>query len=177
MKLRTIWSKGKTRSVHVMTRVYVRYHVTGAIICGVAMMSMSNQPAMSHHDNHGHNCGEHAHGDDHDHAHDHTSNSGPSDNLFAHIDRDNVVALNSVHGGSEVIKPWDERMDEQVVSTVLPTISRKACVASFDAYIVHRVRRGRSTVGTGASYSLIGDERSLMNDTETASSASPSPDP
>src|SRR6266702_3561579 len=117
MKLRTIWSKGKTRSVHVMTRVYVRYHVTGAIICGVAMMSMSNQPAMSHHDNHGHNCGEHAHGDDHDHAHDHTSNSGPSDNLFAHIDRDNVVALNSVNGGSEVIKPWDERMDEQVVST------------------------------------------------------------
>ncbi|KAF8274794.1 hypothetical protein EI94DRAFT_1695901 [Lactarius quietus] len=45
-----------------------------------------------------------------------TTNSGPSDNLFAHIDRDNVVALNSVHGGSEVIKPWDERMDEQVAS-------------------------------------------------------------
>ncbi|KAI9450140.1 DUF1000-domain-containing protein [Lactarius psammicola] len=67
---------------------------------------------MSHHDNHGHNCGEHAHDDDH--SHDHTSNGGPSDNLFAHIDRSNVVALNSVHGGSEVIKPWDERMDEQV---------------------------------------------------------------
>jgi hypothetical protein len=71
---------------------------------------------MPHHDDHGHNCGEHAH--DGDHAHDHTSNGGPSDNLFAHIDRDNVVALNSVSGGSQVIKPWDERMDEQVVSPI-----------------------------------------------------------
>jgi len=67
---------------------------------------------MSHHDNHDHSCGEHAHGDDH--SHNHTSNGGPSDNLFAHIDRDNVVALNSVDGGSKVIKPWDERLDEQV---------------------------------------------------------------
>jgi hypothetical protein len=65
---------------------------------------------MSHH--HDDNCGEHAHGDDHSH----TGNGGLSQNLFAHIDRDNVVALNSVHGGSQVIKPWDERMDEQVVS-------------------------------------------------------------
>ncbi|KAH8994820.1 DUF1000-domain-containing protein [Lactarius akahatsu] len=75
---------------------------------------MSNQSAMSHHDNHGHNCGEHAHGDDRSHSHDHTSTGGPSDNLFAHIDRSNVVALNSDHGGERVIKPWDERMDEQV---------------------------------------------------------------
>ncbi len=72
---------------------------------------------MPHHDNHGHNCGEQAHDDDH--AHDHTNNGGPSDNLFAHIDRANVVALNTVQWGSEVIKPWNERMDEQVVSIVL----------------------------------------------------------
>ena len=64
---------------------------------------------MPHNDDHGHNCGEH--------SHDHSSNGGgPSDNLFVHIDRDNVVALNSVSGGSQVIKPWDERMDELVVS-------------------------------------------------------------
>lgn len=70
---------------------------------------------MPHNDDHGHNCGEHAH--DGDHSHDHSSNGGgPSDNLFVHIDRDNVVALNSVSGGSQVIKPWDERMDELVVS-------------------------------------------------------------
>lgn len=71
---------------------------------------------MPHNDDHGHNCGEHAH--DGDHSHTHTSNGGPSDNLFAHIDRDNVVALNSVSGGSQVIKPWDERMEELVVSLI-----------------------------------------------------------
>jgi hypothetical protein len=31
-----------------------------------------------------------------------------------HIDRDNVVALNSIGEGKQVIKPWDERLDEQV---------------------------------------------------------------
>jgi hypothetical protein len=79
---------------------------------------------MPHQDDHGHNCGEHAHDGDHDH--DHASNGGSSDNLFAHIDRDNVVALNSVSGGSQVIKPWDERMDEQVVS--LPPSARNSYV-------------------------------------------------
>ncbi len=33
-----------------------------------------------------------------------------------HIDRDNVIALNSTSEGKEVIKPWDERLDERVVS-------------------------------------------------------------
>jgi hypothetical protein len=89
-------------------------------------MSIQRSTTMPHHDDHGHDCGEHAHGDDHDHNH--TSNGGgPSDNLFAHIDRSNVVALNSVHGGPEVIKPWDERMDEQVVSG-LPGARKIACV-------------------------------------------------
>jgi len=34
--------------------------------------------------------------------------------VFAHIDRDNVIALNSTGEGKLVIKPWDERLDEQV---------------------------------------------------------------
>ena len=114
--------------------------------------------AMPHHDDHAHDCGEHAHGDDHDHNH--TSNGGPSDNLFAHIDRNNVVALNSVQGGSEVIKPWDERMDEQVVSQ--NRLAHKECLRDHcrPRRAVYRVGRGRSAVGTGAplwppSYSLL----------------------
>ncbi|KAI0297300.1 PITH domain-containing protein [Multifurca ochricompacta] len=39
--------------------------------------------------------------------------NGPSDNVFVHIDRDNVIALNSIGEGKEVIKPWNERLDEQ----------------------------------------------------------------
>ncbi|KAI9510720.1 DUF1000-domain-containing protein [Russula earlei] len=39
---------------------------------------------------------------------------GPSDNVFAHIDRDNVIALNSTREGKLVIKPWNERLDERV---------------------------------------------------------------
>jgi hypothetical protein len=100
---------------------------------------------MPHQDDHGHNCGEHAHDGDHDH--DHASNGGPSDNLFAHIDRDNVVALNSVSGGSQVIKPWDERMDEQVVS-ILPGARNSYVTMSPRGRAVHRVGRRRSAVGT-----------------------------
>jgi hypothetical protein len=65
---------------------------------------------MSHNHHHDHNCGDHAHG------HDHTDIGGPSDNMFMHIDRDNVIALNSIGEGKQVIKPWNERLDEQVVS-------------------------------------------------------------
>ena len=92
---------------------------------------------MSQNDNHGHNCGDHAHADDH--AHSNTGSNG--DNLYAHIDRSNVVALNSIHGGSEVIKPWDERMDEQVVGlSFFP--KKSVCLASFRRVLVHRVGRG-----------------------------------
>ena len=69
---------------------------------------------MSHNHDHDHNCGDHAHG--HDHTQGHTDDGGPSDNVFVHIDRDNVVALNSISEGKQVIKPWNERLDEQVVS-------------------------------------------------------------
>ncbi|KAI0259876.1 galactose-binding domain-like protein [Gloeopeniophorella convolvens] len=67
---------------------------------------------MSHDHTHGHNCGDHAHDHDHDHDHD-QGGPGPSDNVYAHIDRDNVIALNSTGEGKEVIKPWNERLDER----------------------------------------------------------------
>ncbi|KZV72665.1 DUF1000-domain-containing protein [Peniophora sp. CONT] len=62
------------------------------------------------HDHHHHDasCG---HEHDHDHDHD-VPGGGPQDNLFAHIDRENVVALNSTDPGSIIIKPWHERTDE-----------------------------------------------------------------
>jgi hypothetical protein len=52
---------------------------------------------------------------DHDHDHHDQSEVGPQDNLYVHIDRSNVVALNTSGGGPEIIKPWHERLDEQVV--------------------------------------------------------------
>ncbi|KAF7299400.1 PITH domain-containing protein [Mycena indigotica] len=58
------------------------------------------------HDEH---CGHEA--TDHDHDHD-TADLGANDNLFKQIDRDNVVALNTLAAGSLVIKPWHERLDE-----------------------------------------------------------------
>ena len=63
---------------------------------------------------HNHDHGDHDHG--HDHEHTHTDTGGLSDNVFMHIDRDNVIALNSTGEGKGVIKPWDERLDERVVS-------------------------------------------------------------
>ncbi|KAH9972739.1 DUF1000-domain-containing protein [Lactifluus volemus] len=65
---------------------------------------------MSHNHDHGDNCGDHAHS----HDHTHTDAGGPSDNVFVHIDRDNVVALNSIGEGKVVIKPWNERLDEEM---------------------------------------------------------------
>ena len=51
------------------------------------------------------------------HDHDIPEFQGHRDNLFRRIDRDNVIALNAVNGkGSEVVKPWHERMNEDVVS-------------------------------------------------------------
>ncbi|KAH8981575.1 hypothetical protein EDB86DRAFT_2812873, partial [Lactarius hatsudake] len=86
--------------------------------------------------NHGQNYGEHAHGDGH--VHDHRNNGGPSDNLFAHIDRDNIGALNS----DTVIKPWDERMDKQAVSTLLPAIPTASFDADIQSYIEHHHLHG-----------------------------------
>ena len=133
---------------------------------------------MPHNDDHGHNCGEHAH--DGDHSHDHTSNGGPSDNLFMHIDRDNVVALNSASGGSLVIKPWDERMDERVVSlspgarNAYVTLSPDARSTSSRTQMIscwYHVSFGRPPI------LLFSDDVFTHERTrETASSVSPSPD-
>ena len=67
---------------------------------------------MSHHHDHD-GCGHESH--DHDHDQD-ASDVGPQDNLFIHIDRSNVVALNTVVEGSVVIKPWHQRLDETKAS-------------------------------------------------------------
>ncbi|KAF8076225.1 DUF1000-domain-containing protein [Lyophyllum atratum] len=65
---------------------------------------------MSH--NHS-SCGDESHDHDHDHDHD-TSDLGPQDNLYIHIDRSNVVALNTNGRGPEVIKPWHQRLNESI---------------------------------------------------------------
>ena len=52
-------------------------------------------------------------GQDH---HDVPEAEGHRDNLYTRVDRDNVVALNVENAkGSVVIKPWHDRMDEEVV--------------------------------------------------------------
>jgi len=58
----------------------------------------------------------HSCGDEHHHDHDHheeANERGFQDNLYTHINKTNVVALNSTGKGNEVIKPWNERLDEQ----------------------------------------------------------------
>lgn len=66
---------------------------------------------MSHNHSHG-NCND----ESHDHDHSIPEGEGPRDILYARIDRPNVIALNSESGnGPEVIKPWDQRLDEAVV--------------------------------------------------------------
>ncbi|KAI0293792.1 hypothetical protein BC826DRAFT_1014274 [Russula brevipes] len=95
---------------------------------------------MSPNHDHGHDCGDHAH--DHDHTHD---TSGPSDNVFIHIDRDNVVALNSTSDGKQVIKPWNERSDEQgeytayIESDADDQLSRKEPLQQFDVAVGREV--------------------------------------
>jgi len=63
---------------------------------------------------HDHTCGHEAH----EHDHDHEAPSGQlgfQDNLYTRIDRSNVIALNANGQGSDVIKPWNERLDESKV--------------------------------------------------------------
>ncbi|THH28229.1 hypothetical protein EUX98_g5948 [Antrodiella citrinella] len=71
---------------------------------------------MSHNHDHGASCGDESHGHDHHgHVHGIPEEQGHRDNLWARIDRDNVVALNVESGkGSDVIKTWDARRDEEV---------------------------------------------------------------
>jgi hypothetical protein len=70
---------------------------------------------MSHSHNHGDDCGHEAHQHDHDHDHgDPPGSLGPADNLFGKIDLDNVIALNSEGDARLIIKPWDQRSDEEI---------------------------------------------------------------
>lgn len=88
------------------------------------------------------NCYDEGHS--HGHHHDIPEAQGHRDNLFSHIDRDNVVALNvqSPGKGPEVIKPWHERQDETAVC--IPTLDTALYFVGlqFDYPIpVSRVRR------------------------------------
>ena len=65
---------------------------------------------MPDHHHHNEGCGHEIHDHDHD-----SGDLGPNDNLFPHIDRPHVVALNGTGPGSIVIKPWHQRTDEEVV--------------------------------------------------------------
>lgn len=68
------------------------------------------------------------HHDCHDHGHDHdTPELGFQDNLFSHIDRSNVVALNAKGNGSDIIKPWHDRLDE----TKVQCLTKQLAVAHF----------------------------------------------
>ncbi|KAF9473749.1 DUF1000-domain-containing protein [Pholiota conissans] len=58
---------------------------------------------------HHHGCGHES--NDHDHDHDDAA-LGYQDNLFQHIDRPNVVALNADGNAADIIKPWHLRLDE-----------------------------------------------------------------
>ncbi|KIL67450.1 hypothetical protein M378DRAFT_73711 [Amanita muscaria Koide BX008] len=54
---------------------------------------------------------------DHHCGHDcdaHNHELGSQDNLYPYIDRQNVVALNTSSPGSDIIKPWHQRLDESV---------------------------------------------------------------
>jgi hypothetical protein len=73
------------------------------------------------HNHHDHNCSDESHHHDHDHDDHDSLSTGAQDNLFAHIDRDNVIALNASDDceGSDVIKPWHERASEDKVQKIL----------------------------------------------------------
>lgn len=64
---------------------------------------------------------------------------GAQDFLYAHIDRDQVVALNGEEGkeGKIVIRPWDERNQEEEV--------RLASFAFFEPHKDERVCGCRSS--------------------------------
>ena len=87
---------------------------------------------------HSHDHGDHAH--DHDHGHAHPNTGGPSDNVFIYIDRDNVIALNSIGEAKQVINPWDER-----VVSICASIRRQPVLQLL--VTVYPVRRRRSVVG------------------------------
>lgn len=85
---------------------------------GRSSTRQSSTFTMPHNHDHG-NCNDGSH--HHDHQHDIPEHAGPRDNLFSRIDRDHVMALNvqAPGKGPEVIKPWDQRLDEAKVCSSL----------------------------------------------------------
>lgn len=77
--------------------------------------------SMTHNHDHGHDGHGHCHDEMHDHDHDHPSETGLSDDLFSHIDTQNVTALNvnNEEPVSKIFKPWHERYDETTVITAI----------------------------------------------------------
>ncbi|KAI0636256.1 DUF1000-domain-containing protein [Trametes polyzona] len=69
---------------------------------------------MSHNHSHG-GCHDESHGHDHGHDHGLPEDVGHRDNLYARIDRANVIALNAEdpEKAPAIIKPWDQRLDEE----------------------------------------------------------------
>ncbi|KAF8311724.1 DUF1000-domain-containing protein [Clavulina sp. PMI_390] len=67
--------------------------------------------ALGHDHQHTDSCSHEAH--DHDHSHDHDGEEGKGDSLYSKIDMQNVTVLNSENAGSDAIKPWHERMDNE----------------------------------------------------------------
>lgn len=88
---------------------------------------------------HHHHCSDEGH-DGHDHDHDTPGELGAQDNLYAHIDLPNVVALNADGDGHSVIKPWDQRSSEDVAlesdaddqMLLISQISRCKCLMMSD---------------------------------------------
>lgn len=96
----------------------------------------------NHHDGH---CGHESNENDHDHDHG-TSDLGPNDNLFPHIDRANVVALNATREGSVVVKPWDQRNNEEAVCHIFHTYTYVQQLITLKSFLVFGVGCRRSAV-------------------------------
>jgi hypothetical protein len=70
-------------------------------------LTMSGHGCNDEHDSHGH--GEHSH------SHDTPVEDIPRETLYSIIDHQNVMALNVVQQNN-ILKPWEDRNDETVVS-------------------------------------------------------------
>lgn len=98
-----------------------------------ALLSTSTTPPPMP-DQHSGHCAD----DCHDHDHDHSAlGLGAQGNLYAKIDHDNVIALNALGAGRQVIKPWHERTDETIVCP-----SSLASHSTHERTAVPRVGRG-----------------------------------
>lgn len=121
---------------------------------------------MSH--QHNSECGHEHHEQDghggHDHDHDHGPTGPPPNNLYARIDRQNVVALNAEEGSDPCasLKPWHERTEETKVSAVLDARSPRRILTGLLAVV--GIGRGRSTHTTHSVYWICQTARVAIED-------------